>query len=665
MSFLNSCARAGMRAGRTTLVLTALLLVALAGRAEAVRVVVDPAGGGDFTTIQAGLDSLVRDHAPSWTGDTLIILPGNYPESIHMDGPTLGWPNYVLCPGGRDSTRVQDVTHVYGATSRQWRIVGLSITNSVDLAYPPGGGGADWTDCRFDGGFSGDVGVYNQPGPNMHHCEFHGDVSITGYTSLWGAEGFNDLTFINATLVARNGIGGLTFDRCRFIDSPGWAATFFFSGDYYAPSGFRDCTFENCANGIDMPWARSGKENMVARCRFTNIPGTAVRCGDGTFASTLSTLILNLSNCFFDHCGQALEASIDGKALLAADTIVAATGSAIRARVLSADIRGLRVLGAGGDGIAVLRLSPPSYSSITGHLSVDDCFVTQTGGHGILVRDSLTHVNSSYGSDSVVACTASACGGDGVRMETVSANLLNCIAWANTGDGLSLEATLGPEGAAGAHQVVGNTSAANQGDGLRLARTPVVPAPIDVLQRNLVANNVGYGMRTTAPDLLTPASLAYNDAWQNGAGDYAGLTAAPDSNLAANPLFCSLASGDLTLQFGSPCGPSGAFGAIGARGEACTGGVGTPPATPAMAFSLRPNPARAFVEFALPAGIGISRLDVIDLQGRVRWSRNVGAGEGTVRWNGSSAHGPLEPGVYWARVKANGFEQRRRLVWLP
>lgn len=132
--------RVAWRAARTVLALVTLALTAFAGRAEAVRLVVDPAGGGDFTTVQAGLDSLARKHTIAWTGDTLVVLPGNYPESIHMDSPWLDWPNYVLCPGGRDSTRVQDVTHVYGAGARQWRIVGLSITNSVDLAYPPGEG---------------------------------------------------------------------------------------------------------------------------------------------------------------------------------------------------------------------------------------------------------------------------------------------------------------------------------------------------------------------------------------------------------------------------------------------------------------------------------------------------------------------------------------------
>ena len=83
-----------------------------------------------------------------------------------------------------------------------------------------------------------------------------------------------------------------------------------------------------------------------------------------------------------------------------------------------------------------------------------------------------------------------------------------------------------------------------------------------------------------------------------------------------------------------------------------------------LPFALRPNPARGSVEFTLPANAGSGRLEVIDLQGRVRWRRAVSAGETSARWNGETADGPLPTGLYWTRLVTPGYERTHRLVWM-
>ncbi len=74
----------------------------------------------------------------------------------------------------------------------------------------------------------------------------------------------------------------------------------------------------------------------------------------------------------------------------------------------------------------------------------------------------------------------------------------------------------------------------------------------------------------------TPASLAISctDVFGNAAGDWTGCIAGLDSangNLSADPLFCDVGAGNLSLRFGSPCAPqgSGGCGLIGAVPATC------------------------------------------------------------------------------------------------
>lgn len=86
-----------------------------------------------------------------------------------------------------------------------------------------------------------------------------------------------------------------------------------------------------------------------------------------------------------------------------------------------------------------------------------------------------------------------------------------------------------------------------------------------------------------------------------------------------------------------------------------------PPAVPPPGLSLRPNPARAFVELAVgPLANGRADLWILDAAGRVVWNRTV---TGRVRWDLADASGrPVSDGVYFCRIESGGRPAVRKLV---
>jgi hypothetical protein len=239
-------------------------------------------------------------------------------------------------------------------------------------------------------------------------------------------------------------------------------------------------------------------------------------------------------------------------------------------------------------------------------------------------------------------------------------SIRDCVALGNGSSGLhrvAVRPTRNDVAALAADTLLNNTAVANSGDGFLVTNLEQAPRYVS---HNVSAFNLGAGFRTPS----FAGSLARNDSWINYGGGYLYLPWPADSNLTADPRFCSLVNGDLSLQANSPCAPAGPFGLIGALPVGCPGTASAPPSAVALELSLSPNPARGHVEFALPARAGAGRLEVLDLLGRVRWRRVVSATDVRVAWDGDGEAGALAPGLYWVRLVAASRTWSKRLVWM-
>ncbi len=84
-------------------------------------------------------------------------------------------------------------------------------------------------------------------------------------------------------------------------------------------------------------------------------------------------------------------------------------------------------------------------------------------------------------------------------------------------------------------------------------------------------------------------------------------------------------------------------------------------------LSLRntPNPANGLVRFDVAGADGPARLDVLDLSGRVIWSRALAPGAGEVTWRGEREHASrASSGIYFARLRDARGIVVRRIAWL-
>ena len=84
-------------------------------------------------------------------------------------------------------------------------------------------------------------------------------------------------------------------------------------------------------------------------------------------------------------------------------------------------------------------------------------------------------------------------------------------------------------------------------------------------------------------------------------------------------------------------------------------------------LSLRntPNPASNLVHFEAAGTVGPARLDVLDLSGRVIWSRALPPGAGEVTWRGERDRAGRAPsGIYFARLRDGHRMVVCRIAWL-
>lgn len=88
--------------------------------------------------------------------------------------------------------------------------------------------------------------------------------------------------------------------------------------------------------------------------------------------------------------------------------------------------------------------------------------------------------------------------------------------------------------------------------------------------------------------------------------------------------------------------------------------------TPRLALGITPNPGRGQLRLTASGNQGETRLEILDLAGRVLFSRTTPPGTRAVlHWDGSTSAGDTAPaGIYLARVQDANASVSARIVWL-
>ena len=283
-------------------------------------------------------------------------------------------------------------------------------------------------------------------------------------------------------------------------------------------------------------------------------------------------------------------------------------------------------------------------------------------------------LNAAAVIDSVHFVGNAAVQGGGVDIESpASLQLTNSVFTGNSAfiSGGAVNLFAAATGAAAGNTLVANTCSSG-GAAFFLNASPLS------LTNNLIAFNTGGSSYGNAVAVSGAApTLGCNDAWGNDGAAYSGVAdpTGTGGNIAADPVLCDLAGGNLNVDEISPCHPanSGGCGLIGALADYCQStGVGdgdTPDARP-LAFRVEPafpnpfNPSTT-IRFSIPHA-GRTRVVVFDLAGRVVRTlvdEDLAAAAHAVEWRGLDAGGrQVASGVYFYRVSSGDHAFTGRLA---
>jgi len=194
--------------------MAAVLLTVAASSSHAVTIRVDHAGGGDYLTIQEGIDAATY-------GDTVLVAPGTYNEHIYIGAPADGVT--LLGESGAASTIV-DGQEIYGESvitcedvGADTRIEGLTVTGGVSH-YWGGGIGADHADIRVSACIIKDNEAPRLQGGGIGCNDSNVEIIGCVFEGNWGGEGgaiglWDGTAVIKSNEIARNRAVSFTADE--------------------------------------------------------------------------------------------------------------------------------------------------------------------------------------------------------------------------------------------------------------------------------------------------------------------------------------------------------------------------------------------------------------------------------------------------------------------
>jgi hypothetical protein len=491
---------------------SAILLVAFAVSlpvaSKAATLTVRSDGTGDVPTIQAGLDSLIRNPSGSSGADTLVVEPGRYGEDL-VTSRDSGRPVTMICPGGPDSTRVRSVDFRGGV----FAISGLQVGDRSDLLSP-----ALMEQCRFLG--AANVSNDGFSSSELRDCSFLADAN---FLAMWGIR-VAGCQFRDSRVSAIAGDDGLSFIDCLFAGS----RTHVDARGRYGVE-FDRCSFRG-AEGLKIhSLGTTPTEVELRRCLFLDISGAAVSSD-----STSGHIGFLMMDTRIDRCrgGVRLHTRTSLRPILVRDTVENIAGSGV-------DLKAALIIH--GSGL----------------IPFEDVVIRKCDGEGVR----LDGVGSIF---NVSGCSFADNGGNGLSFlpsalsETGNLSIRESIIARNGGAGLRLDVG----GEHGADVLARNTVVLNRADGILVASARTT-ANLQI-ENNILGGNGGAGIRVAVPYVGT---IQRNDSWMNQGPAYEGVHDEP--NLIEDPRFCDPLAGDFQVASSSPCAPSGPYEQIGSLGVGC------------------------------------------------------------------------------------------------